>query len=121
VFRKASRPLEALPHLHKAREIAAARYTSDPANVVAGQRLANVYSTLAETYAGLASAAKYSGAGIGQCREARTWGQKSVEIWHAQRAKGPLSADAASGLDSLVALVARCDAALAGPPAPPRR
>ena len=80
VFRKASRPLEALPHLHKAREIAAARYASDPANVVAGQRLANVYSALAEIYAGLAAAAQYSGAGIAQCREARVWGQESVEI-----------------------------------------
>jgi hypothetical protein len=69
---------------------------------------------LAETYAGLASAAQYSGAGIAQCREARVWGQKGVEIWEAQRAKGPLSTDATRNLEELVALVARCDGTLAG-------
>ena len=114
VFRKANRPAEALPHLHKAREIATARYLSDPVNGVAGARLANVYGALAGTYVALASAPGERASRPAQWRDARLWGQKSVEIWEAQRARGSLSADAARDLNGLVELLAQCDAAIGG-------
>ena len=97
--------------------MAADRYRSDPANGVVAERVANVYSALAGTYAGLASGARSRPSALPHWREARTWALKSREVREVQRETGPLSEAATRDLDSLVDLVARCDAALGATPA----
>ncbi len=112
VFRRANRMDEALPHLHKAGEIASARYRSDPANGVAADRVASVYSALANTHASLASASKRPADALPHWRDARSWARKSIEIREAIRARAPVPGAASRDVDELATLIARCDAAL---------
>jgi eukaryotic-like serine/threonine-protein kinase len=112
VLRKAGRFGEAIPHYLEAREIAADRYARDPTNVVAAERLANVYGALAGTHAAMASAATRRVEAAADWREARASAQKSLDIWDQQRAKGALSATAKGERKGLADLVARCDAEL---------
>ena len=105
---------EAEARFRKALEILLDRYASDPTNGSVSDRLAGVYGALAATSAEGASAAKNTADATGRWRDARSWAQKSLDIWIDKRAKNALSAIGKQELDAMAALIVKCDRALAG-------
>ena len=109
VLRTANRPLEAIPHYRDALEIVSARHAADAGNNTIGDRLADVYSALADIDATLASSSRGRMESTRRWREAREWSRKSIGIWANKRAQRTLSEKEQHDVDSLVELVATCD------------
>ena len=85
-------------------------------NVVAGEQLANVYGALAGTSAELASESPGKVETARHWRNARTWAQKSADLWSARRANSSLSKQDQDELDGVLLIVAKSDAALRSTP-----
>jgi tetratricopeptide (TPR) repeat protein len=112
VLRGAARPLEAIQHFRQALEIASNRYAADPSNGAAAERLANVYGALGRTSADLASSTKSKTEATPHWRDARAWAQNGADLLSARLTKSALSKSGQEEFDSLLILVAKCDAAL---------
>jgi eukaryotic-like serine/threonine-protein kinase len=103
----------ALAFHRKALKVAEGRANSDPSN-------ASAREDLAQSYAKLAGAHLYMGTqlDVAQGRkkknllEARSWYQKSLEVWQSLRDRGTLSGLHAQEPDRVAAEISRCQAAL---------
>jgi tetratricopeptide (TPR) repeat protein len=112
VLQGAGRRAEAIQHFRQALEIDLQRFVADPTNAAVGERLANVYGAMARTAEEQASASRGKADAARYWRDAAAWARKSIDIWSARRAKGPLTKGGQAELDSLLTLVAKCAAAL---------
>jgi tetratricopeptide (TPR) repeat protein len=97
--------------LHLAEDMAA----GDPGNAESRFDLAMTCSKIGQTQAALASSPKTpSGERVERWREARSWLQRSLDIFLGQRKNGPIRAIYAGEMDKVGKEISKCDAALAG-------
>jgi eukaryotic-like serine/threonine-protein kinase len=103
----------ALSSYHKALSVAEARAKDDPSNARANEDLAQTYSKLAAAHFLLGSEPDAS---LKQKRkrlmDARSWYQKSLEIWQAMRDHGTLSGIHAEEPEKMTREISRCQSAL---------
>jgi serine/threonine protein kinase/tetratricopeptide (TPR) repeat protein len=103
----------ALSFHRKALELAEARSKADASNASAREDLAKSYSKLAGAYFFLSTQPDNS---IGQkknnLREARSWYQKSLEVWQSMRDRGILSGLHSQEPERVALEISRCQAAL---------
>jgi len=110
---KLGRLPEALESYRKELRLAEAMAASDPGNAENRFDLAMTYSKLGQTQAALTSQSKTpSGERIERWREARSWFQRSLDIFLDQRQRGPIRAVYAGEMEKVGKEIARCDAAL---------
>jgi len=83
----------------------------DPENAEARADLASSYAKLGQAYIALASNPGFPFANRAErWREARSWLQKSLNLWTVMHQNGTLSGSNASQRDKIVTQIARCDA-----------
>lgn len=102
-----------LGHTRKSQALFEALAAADPTNVVARRDLAISYSYLGDVYGMLASNAASASRKIELWREARSWYQKSLNIYLEMRSSGTLRGADAGKPDEIGRQIADCDAALA--------
>ena len=89
-------------------------FAASPTDELAHFRIANVQAGLGQGYAALASEGKTSAQKrLADWREARSWFQKSLEIYGVFRDAGKLTGEEAARLDVVAQEIAMCDAAIA--------
>lgn len=89
-------------------------FAASPTDEIARFRLANVQAGLGQGYAALAAEVETSAPQrLAHWREARAWFQKSREIYQGFRDAGKLTGEDAVRLDTVIAEVAKCEAAIA--------
>ena len=89
-------------------------FAASPTDEQAHFRLANVQAALGKGYAALASDDKTSAQKrLAHWREARSWLQKSQEIYKVFRDAGKTTGEDAARLDAVIEGIAKCDAAIA--------
>lgn len=89
-------------------------FAASPTDEIARFRIANVQAGLGQGYAALASEGKTSAQmRLADWREARSWFQKSREVYTVFRDAGKLTGEDAARLDGVIEEIAKCDAAIA--------
>jgi tetratricopeptide (TPR) repeat protein len=89
-------------------------FAASPSDEMAHFRVGNVQQALGQGYAALASDDKTSTQKrLAQWREARSWFQKSQEIYKALREAGKITGEDGARLDVVTEEIAKCDAAIA--------
>jgi non-specific serine/threonine protein kinase/serine/threonine-protein kinase len=114
VLRRAGRAPEAISEFQKALPIALKRSSADPVNRSTGDHVANVYGALAGVNAERAATTTDRAESARAYRAARGWAQEALAIRTVHRASGTTPSSAQSEIDSLTALIAKCDLALNG-------
>jgi tetratricopeptide (TPR) repeat protein len=112
-FNKTGKRAEALSFYNKALSLAEERVKADPSNARASEDLAEAYSKIAAAHFQLGSDGN---APLKQKKkslmDARSWYQKSLEIWQAMRDHGTLSGLHAEEPEKVTREVSRCQSAL---------
>ena len=89
-------------------------FAASPSDAIAHFRVGNAQQGLGQGYAALASDDKASTQKrLAHWREARSWFQKSQEIYKALREAGKITGEDAARLDVVTEEIAKCDAAIA--------
>jgi eukaryotic-like serine/threonine-protein kinase len=101
----------AFKNYRKALQTAEALAGVDTSNTKARAELANSYSDMGRAYAELASVAKAEGR-RDRLREARSWYQKSLDLWQDLRSRNALAARHVRKPDEIAIEIGRCDEAL---------
>lgn len=110
VFRAKGEVQAALDNYRKALSI----LEREPVRRAQTRDLASAYEGLGKGYAALASEGKTSAQKrLAHWREARSWFQKSLEIYGVSRDAGKLTGEEAARLDLVAEEIAKCDAAIA--------
>lgn len=110
---KLGRLPEALESYQKELRLVEALVASDPGNAEHRFDLAMTYSKLGQTRATLTSQSKTPrDERIERWREARSWFQRSLDIFLDQRRRGPIRAIYAGEMEKVGKEISRCDAAL---------
>ncbi|MBI2838288.1 MAG: protein kinase [Acidobacteria bacterium] len=87
---------------------------ASPTDEIARFRIGSVQAGLGKGYAALASDSRTSAErSLADWREARSWFQKSREVYTVFRDAGKLTGEDAARLDSVIEEIAKCDAAIA--------
>ncbi len=102
VLAKVGSPAEALRELRQALAVLEPLASANPSNQMLRASLANAHTGLAKVEARL-----------GHWREARSWFERSREVWLDLRERGATTGSEAALPDELAREIARCDAALA--------
>ena len=104
----------ALESYRRALSVREAMAAADPNDTVTRGDLANAYANLGEVYAMLAAEAQTPlGKSRDYWREARSWYQRSLNLYHEMRAQGALRKSDAGEPDKIIGKIAQCEAALA--------
>jgi len=89
-------------------------FAASPTDEIAHFRIGSVQAGLGQGYAALASESKTSAQRrLVHWREARSWFQKSQEIYGVFRDAGKLTGEDAARLDTVIEEIAKCDATIA--------
>lgn len=89
-------------------------FAASPTDEIAHFRIGSVQAGLGQGYAALASESKTSAQRrLAHWREARSWFQKSQEIYGVFRDAGKLTGEDAARLDTVIEEIAKCDATIA--------
>ena len=89
-------------------------FAASPTDEIAHFRLANVQQAMGQGYLALAAEAKTPATRrLAHWREARSWLQRSREVYRVFRDAGRLTGEDAARWDTVIAEIAKCDAAIA--------
>mgnify|MGYP001039409095 FL=1 len=105
---------EAVEVLEKARELLERWWRASPLNVQIAVTLAGVYESLGQAHEPFARPGTTGPAGAGW-RAARSWYQRSLDVWHDLEARNRLARLYRSRTERVAEAVLKCDAALASP------
>ncbi len=110
---KSGDAVEAIKLLKESLEPLEKSYAASPSDEIAHFRIAVVQSSLGEGHKAIASEEKTpTSQKLAHWREARTWFQKSREIFQVFKDEGKLTGDDLAKFESVVSGIAECDAAI---------
>jgi len=105
---------EAIKLLNQSLQTLEKSFAASPSDEIAHFRIGNAQQALGQGYAALASDDKTSTQKrLAHWREARSWFQKSQEIYKALREAGKITGEDGARLDVVTEEIAKCDAAIA--------
>lgn len=105
---------EAIKLLSQSLQTLEKSFADSPTDEIAHFRIGSVQAGLGKGYAALASESKTSAQKrLAHWREARSWFQKSQEIYEGFRDAGKLTGEDGARLDAVIEEIAKCDASIA--------
>ena len=111
---KTGNAAEAIELLNQSLRTLEKSFAASPTDEIAHFRIANVQEGLGQGYAALAADGKTSAQKrLANWREARSWFQKSLEIYRVFRDAGKLTGEEAAKVSVVTEEIAKCDAAIA--------